>query len=417
MSSRQPTRINDTARGSDTPWYRGWDITDEQREEYRRRSQASRLAKIQASLGQGPEPLHPVNQPKLDPDDLMPVRESNSIRALSLFSGGGGLDLGFDRAGFEHVASYEILEFAADTLTRNRPIWAVKGGDEGDVTSVDWRSYKRQVDIVHGGPPCQPFSVAGRQLGNRDSRDMLPEFVRAVSEIQPLAFLLENVPGLGSKKFASYLNKILYQPLSTQYEIKSFTLDAASFGVPQVRRRLFWVGFQDSNLSDSYRIPHPTHYWHHMREANSHRRDSIQPHQLSLYNERNGLEQCMGARVALGLPDIGYDALAPTLRSALTGPRHTTSILSSSGAQAQWESIEIWPNGVSADRESARRFVSKNGHFRLSVQDCSILQGFPESWKFDGAVYKILGQIGNSVAPPVGYWVANSIAQTLSSSA
>ena len=125
----------------------------------------------------------------------------------------------------------------------------------------------------------------------------------------------------------------------------------------------------------------------------------------------------MGAREALGLPGIGYDALAPTIRSTLTGPRHTTSILSSVSAQKLWAELQIWPNGVSATREKAHQFVSPNEHFRLSVADCSILQGFPEEWRFYGPVYKALGQVGNSVAPPMAYRVATAIAQALAASA
>ena len=416
MSDPTPQRLTDTARGTDAPWYKGWDISEDQRAVYRKRSQASHMAKKLAEMGQGPEPLHPINAPNLDPEDLMPLCDPNGIRALSLFSGGGGLDLGFDRAGFEHAASYEILEFATDTLIRNRPSWTIAGGADGDVTNVDWREYLGRVDVIHGGPPCQPFSVAGRQRGGEDTRDMLPEFTRAVIEARPSAFLLENVPALGSAKFESYLSEVLRQPLSARYRIKSFTLDAASFGVPQVRRRLFFVGFRDARLSDRFQIPDPTHCWRHLRNVGAGPNGREQSRQLALESE-NGLERCMGAREALGLPDIGCDALAPTLRSALTGPRHTTSILSSTGAQKQWESLGIWPNGVSANREAARVFVARNGHFRLSVQDCGILQGFPESWKFEGAVYKTLGQIGNAVAPPVGYRIANSIAQALSDSA
>ena len=121
----------------------------------------------------------------------------------------------------------------------------------------------------------------------------------------------------------------------------------------------------------------------------------------------------MGVREALGLPDIGYDTIAPTIRCTLTGPRSTTSILSSTSAQKVWNSLDIWPNGVQLDREKASAFETKDGTFRLSVPDCAILQGFPEGWKFNGPVYKALGQIGNSVAPPMAYGIAKPIAQAL----
>ncbi len=133
--------------------------------------------------GEGLAPVHEVNQPKLNPEDLMPQLPTNGLRSLSLFSGGGGLDLGFDRAGFQHTASYEVLEDAGKTLKRNRSNWTVFSSDAGDVRNVDWTPYRGQVDVIHGGPPCQPFSVAGRQEGKQDDRDMFPEFVRASSRL------------------------------------------------------------------------------------------------------------------------------------------------------------------------------------------------------------------------------------------
>ena len=121
----------------------------------------------------------------------------------------------------------------------------------------------------------------------------------------------------------------------------------------------------------------------------------------------------MGTREALGLSDIGWDAPAPTIRSTLTGPRHTTSVLNSVSSRAVWERLQVWPSGVAPSREAARAFVAENGHFRLSVPDVALLQGFPESWSFHGAVYMALGQIGNAVPPPLGYVVAESVADAL----
>ena len=358
-------------------------------------SQSSRMAKLAAIRGEGKNPLHEVNVPRLDPAILMPQLPQHGLRSLSLFSGGGGLDLGFERAGFHHVASWDVLEQTALTLKRNRPDWEVHGGPDGDVTKVRWRALRGMADVVHGGPPCQPFSVAGRQRGPMDERDMFPAFVQAVLGIQPLAFVAENVAALGWPKFRSYLNEMVLDPLTPNYRIAQIELRAEEFGVPQQRRRLVFVGFRRKRRVIQWQPPLPTHSTLLHAHANGH------------------LPRCRGARWALGLTDTGYDALAPTIRSSLTGPRHTTSILSSVSSRSAWQRLEIWPNGVAPTREQARAFVAENGHFRLSVPDVGLLQGFPENWAFAGAVYMSLGQIGNAVPPPLAYSVASSVAEAL----
>ena len=367
-------------------------------------------AKRRALSGICISPVHAINFPRLKPELLMPQLKRNGLRCLSLFSGGGGLDMGFDRAGFDHVASYEILTAAGQTLSANRPHWKVFSGDIGNVSNVDWRSYSESVDVIHGGPPCQPFSSAGRQLGHKDERNLFPEFIRAVLEIKPTVFLAENVRALANNKFKGFVQEFILKPLSQEYRILTFNLGASSFGVPQVRTRVFFLGLRkDKPLN--YNPPEPTHYYDH--SGTGHR---DKPSLLRLM-EASSLERCMGAREALGLPDIGFDALAPTIRSGLTGPRHTTSILSSVSALKRWHQLQIWPNGVAKGRQEASKFVPDNEHFRLSVPDCALLQGFPASWCFSGAVYLAIGQIGNSVAPPVAYHLALSILKAFCSSA
>jgi DNA (cytosine-5)-methyltransferase 1 len=398
---------NYAASGTDTDWYRGRELSDAKREEFRRTSRQSREARLE-SIATG-ERHHDINEPNLDPNSLMPRRRRRDLTALSLFSGGGGLDLGFDRAGFKHAASYELLDFAGRTIKKNRPRWSVFAGEqEGDVTEVTWKEHEQRIDVVHGGPPCQPFSVAGRQRGKGDVRDMFPELVRAVLALKPEAFVAENVPGLKAKKFENYIRTVVTGPLTRTYRIHRFELRAADFGVPQVRTRLFFVGFKDAAAHDRYLPPRPTHSWDHLD-----RRRARAQIQLFPESEASSLEKCMGVREALGLPDIGVDGLAPTIRSTLTGPRHTTSILSSSNAQEVWRSLEIWPNGVALSRDAASVYPTKPGHFRLAVADCAVIQGFPSRWRFEGPVYKALGQIGNSVAPPMAYHVALSVAAAL----
>ena len=110
---------------------------------------------------------------------------------------------------------------------------------------------------------------------------------------------------------------------------------------------------------------------------------------------------------------VGGGGMNASTPGSLTGPRHTTSILSSVSSRSAWQRLEIWPNGVAPTREQARAFVAENGHFRLSVPDVGLLQGFPENWAFAGAVYMSLGQIGNAVPPPLAYSVASSVAEAL----
>ncbi|MDR0593111.1 MAG: DNA (cytosine-5-)-methyltransferase [Bifidobacteriaceae bacterium] len=383
-----PSRIKTT-----DPLHEPWQLTEAEREVFRQRSRESRQARLAAMSGAGQPPVHEINHPRFDPLALMPSKPNGSLGALSLFSGGGGLDLGFERAGFGHLGAWEILEDAAQTLRAARPSWDVHGGADGDVRGVDWTRFRGNAAVVHGGPPCQPFSHAGKQRGEDDPRDMWPEFVRAVLEVQPDAFVAENVAALGTARFSDYVDRTIVRPLGKHYTLQRLVMQACDYGVPQSRRRFVFVGFKSPAIARRWAAPAPTH-----RPPGS---------------MDDGLPETMGMREALGLPDIGADAVCPTIRSALTGPRHTTSILNSVSAQRIFESLQVWPNGVAPTREAARAFVAKNGHFRLSVPDVALLQGFPASWRFAGAVYMRLGQIGNAVAPPVAYAVACSVADAL----
>ncbi len=374
-------------------------LTDEKRDEYRQISQKSRIAKLAAEQGLC-EALHPINNPKLNPNELMPQLESNNLNCLSLFTGGGGLDLGFDRAGYNHIASYELIPICKETLQKNKPDWNVYGGpDEGDVTKINWQKYKGMIDVLHGGPPCQPFSIAGEQKGLNDERNMWGEFIRAINTIKPKAFVAENVLGLLNPKFEHFVKEHIINQLPN-YTIVKFIMHASDYGVPQIRKRVFFVGFRFKKALSKFKIPEPTHSWNHLGYEN----------QIDFNTAK---AKTMGVREALGLKDIYFDNLAPTIRSGFTGKRNTTSILNSAAGQKTWGDMEVWPNGVQANRNKASSFPAKHGHFRLSAQDVGLIQGFPENWKFSGAVYQILGQIGNSVAPPVAYQVAKNISLAL----
>lgn len=374
-----------------------YDLTNEQRDKYRETSIRSHSRKQRLLRGhrEGVAPLvdDVDSARRLDANDLMPQLESNKLSCLSLFSGGGGLDLGFERAGFGHTAAFEILDVCGQTLRANRPQWDVRSGSvAGDVRTAAFSAF-RGVDIVHGGPPCQPFSTAGKQAGADDPRNMWPDFVRCVLQTRPRAFVAENVPGLLDAKFDAFVMHNILQPLQGQFTIFKFKLAAHDLGVPQARRRVFFVGFRAARDAARWNPPEPTH-------------GDVQSLFGSLLPRNT-------ARKSLGLCDIGFDAVAPTLRSGFTGPRKTTGVVNSKASLKVWSDLQIWPNGVQPTRSLAAAYTPENGHFRLSVEDCALLQGFPSDWRLDGAVYQALGQIGNSVCPPAAYAVARQIARAL----
>jgi DNA (cytosine-5)-methyltransferase 1 len=372
-----------------------YELTAEQRGRYRAtsiRSQARKLELLRGHREDAPM-LGVVLGARLDPNDLMPQLDDNGLVSLSLFAGGGGLDLGFERAGFSHQASFEILDICGETLRINRPNWDVRSGQNaGDVRSAAFTPF-RGVDIVHGGPPCQPFSIAGKQAGADDPRNMWPDFVRCVLQTRPRAFVAENVPGMLDRKFESFISDNIIAPLAQNYTIFKFKLAAHDFGVPQARRRVFFVGFRATRDAARWVQPTPTH---------------------------GDVDTLFGpllprntTRKSLGLPYAGYDEVAPTLRSGFTGPRNTTGVLNSKAALKVWNDLQVWPNGVQSTRSKAAAYTPENGDFRMSVDDCALLQGFPSDWRFSGAVYQVLGQIGNSVCPPVAYAVARQVARAL----
>jgi len=373
-----------------------YELTDDQRDWYRETSKRSAARKQSLLKGfdgsKAPRVLR-GSFSRLDPNDLMPQLKSNGLSCISLFSGGGGLDLGFERAGFDHHASFEILDVCGETLRANRPKWTVRSGEvEGDVQAAAFSPF-RGIDVVHGGPPCQPFSTAGKQAGADDPRNMWPDFVRCVLQARPRAFIAENVPGLLDRKFEDFVAEYIVAPLAPTYRIFKFKLAAQDFGVPQARKRVIFVGFRAARDAAQWQEPTATH-------------GDVK----SIFGP---LLPRNTARRSLGLPDIGFDVVAPTLRSGFTGPRKTTGVVNSLASMTTWNALKIWPNGVQPSRGLADAYPPENGHYRMSVSDCALLQGFPEDWKFSGAVYQALGQIGNSVCPPIGYAVARRVAAAL----
>ncbi len=217
------------------------------------------------------------------------------MRSIELFAGAGGLALGVAQAGFEHDVVLEWDRNACDTLRRNHlsgvahvSSWTIH---EGDVSEYDFRKHAGKTEFVAGGPPCQPFSLGGKHLGQDDRRNMFPQAVRAIREIAPKAFLFENVKGLLRQNFSNYYSYIIHQlafpevrpkgdeewvdhlarleKLATRgnysglsYHVVYQVLDAADYGVPQRRHRVFIVGVR-ADLGVEFHFPFP----HHTQDA------------------------------------------------------------------------------------------------------------------------------------------------------
>ena len=155
---------------------------------------------------------------------------------LEICAGGGGQALGLEQAGLDLSAAVEIDADACRTLLSNRPRWRVEGAD---ICLFDARPF-RGVDLVAGGVPCPPFSVAGKQLGEEDERDLFPAALRVVEEARPAAVMLENVRGFASSRFDGYRAGLVRTLAALGYEADSRLLNASDFGVPQLRPAGSW---------------------------------------------------------------------------------------------------------------------------------------------------------------------------------
>lgn len=171
-----------------------------------------------------------------------------TLEVVELCAGAGGQALGLERVGFEHTLALELDENACNTLRENRPAWKVA---QGDVADPDvWKpSEYRGVELLAGGVPCPPFSIAGRQLGATDERDLFAWAVELVDIIKPRALMLENVRGLSMPRFAGYRQHVLDRLTSLGYVAEWRLLHASDFQVPQLRPRFVLVALRPEDAA------------------------------------------------------------------------------------------------------------------------------------------------------------------------
>lgn len=163
-----------------------------------------------------------------------------SYTSIEICAGAGGQAIGLEQAGFEHLALIEIESIACETLRLNRPTWGVINKDVKDFSAKEYIG----VDLLAGGVPCPPFSIAGKQLGHLDERDLFPEALRLVKECNPKAVMLENVRGLLDVKFKEYRRHILNELYELGYQCDWRLVNASDYGVSQLRPRAILVALK-----------------------------------------------------------------------------------------------------------------------------------------------------------------------------
>lgn len=310
----------------------------------------------------------------------------NKKTVLELCAGGGGQFIGLEQAGFECVGAVEIEQYYCQTLRINRPNLNVINED---LRKFDAKGFSG-VDLVAGGVPCPPFSIAGKQLGPKDERDLFPATLRIIKEAKPLAVLIENVPGFASKKFEDYRKSIQNSLKNSGYDSDWRILNAYDFGTPQSRQRFVLVGFR-KGIQKYFEWPEPL--------INEFVGVGEKIVDLMAVNGWAGAKQW--ARKAAGA--------APTLVGGSI--KHGGPDLGPTRARMQWKKMGVDGRGI-ADEPPAKNF-SINGEPKLTVQMAARIQGFPDDWKFFGKKTSAYRQIGNAFPPPVAKAVGSQIMKAI----
>lgn len=379
------------------------------------------------------------------------------MRAVELFAGAGGLGIGVSRAGFNPAAVIEWNSYCCDTIRENQsrgiePVshWPLT---EGDVREFDFSQIGGAVDLVSGGPPCQPFSIGGKHRAYLDERDMFPQAIRAVRELRPRAFVFENVKGLTRSTFSNYLEyiklRLTYPELvgrpgeawpkhlarlerhytrgrqeGLRYQVIKQVLNAADYGVPQRRERIFLVGFR-SDVDSGWSSPLPTHsqdalLWSQWRTG-----EYWDAHKVA---RRNRPEGGRGEARALRLSAIPELAPWRTVRDVLSdlpdpekNPRaaaayhnhrfqpgartytgHTGSPLDEPA-----KALKAGDHGVPGGENMLLRPDGSVRYF--TVRESARLQTFPDDFLFHGSWTETMRQLGNAVPVTLAEIVARSV--------
>lgn len=374
------------------------------------------------------------------------------MRSVELFAGGGGLALGTHLAGFTTEVVAEWDRWACDTLRENRDAGypLVRGIDvhEGDVRAVDWSKLPDGVDLVSGGPPCQPFSGGGKGAAADDARDMFPATAEVIRALRPRAFIVENVRGLTRSAFSDYFSYIQlrlghpelvaregetwgdhYSRLQAehtsinsdlQYKVLPTLVNAADYGAPQQRWRVFLVGFR-SDVDAEWSFPDQTHsagalraaqddgtYWELHKVAKRHRLPTVRSATLvddshrSWRTVRDAISD-LPAPTVNGSTKFLNHILQPGARSY---PGHTGSYI-----DAPAKALKAGVHGVPGGENMLR---NPDGSVRyFTVREAARLQTFPDRYRLHGPWGEAMRQLGNAVPVALAETVALSVREHL----
>lgn len=310
------------------------------------------------------------------------------FNSLELCAGAGGQAIGLEKAGIEHDCLVEIDKDACNTLRLNRPDWHVS---EKDINNFDASSF-RGIDFITGGFPCPPYSIAGKQLGPLDERDLFDRGMEIISETRPKACIIENVKGILSPQFEEVRQSIKRRLKDIGYELQWRLLNAADYGVSQLRPRVIFVALPADTM-EFFTWPQPSPFF---------------PIPVG---ER--IKDLMGENGWLGLNNwvARCNDIAPTLVGG--SKKHGGADLGPTRSKRAWLSLGVDGKSL-ANHAPDKDFI---GVPKLTLRMAARLQGFPDDWQFSGKKTSIYRQIANAFPPPVAEAVGKQVILALEAKA
>ncbi|MDD3695803.1 MAG: DNA (cytosine-5-)-methyltransferase [Lentisphaeria bacterium] len=339
----------------------------------------------------------------------MQTKAKRPFRSLELFAGAGGLALGLEMAGFEHIALNELMTDACATLQKNRPHWNVL---PGDVENIDFNEYKHGVDLLSGGFPCQAFSYAGKKLGFADTRGTLfHQFARVVEEIRPKAFMAENVRGLlnhdGGKTLRTMrkvIGELGYDLIEPQF------LKAIFYMVPQKRERLFLIGIRQ-DLRDTLQFQWPSPYTKILTLQDALKTGIL--YDCDCPDSPGQSYPKRKAEILSLVPPGGYwrDLPKELQKEYMKGSYHLEGGKTGMARRLSWNEPSLTLTCAPAQKQTERCHPDETRP--LTTREYARIQTFPDDWEFVGSVSSVYKQIGNAVPVNLAWAMGRALIRML----